>query len=194
MRRRALCCTLLAGVLAAGCAGTPQVRQAAPAGHPPLESVLVLVDTDVIGAAFAAYQGSVPFGSRTGNWHGFITHLTEGLRAEARKSGIDAAVEAVSLRAAPPVARGARAVLTVRASAFTRLKEFVGDRDLGWRGDTSWEFSLLERDANGRFATTWSAGLRHVNLNPALCGNYEGCSQSLAQQVFRQLRESGLAR
>lgn len=198
MRKRLPASLLCAAVLVAACAGTgaPQTRRALAAGHPPLSSVVMLVDTDTMGAAFAAYQGSLPFESRTPDAHGFFTNFAQALREEANAAGLPAAVETVSLRAGAAQALRGHAgepVLTLRATHYSTLREAVGGRNLGWRGDTTWDFSLAER-AGTRYDTTWSATLRNVNLNPVLCGHYERCGAALAHQVFQQLRETGLVR
>ena len=198
MRRRLLGALLGAAVLATACAGAgaPQTRRAVAAGHPPLSSVVILVDTDVMGAAFASYQGSLPFESRRADSQGFFDRFAQALRDEANAAGLAATVETVSLRAGTPQVLRGRAgepVLTLRATQYGVLRETVGGRNLGWRGDTSWEFSLAER-SGARHETAWSVTVRHVNLNPALCGRYEQCGATLARQVFQQLREAGLVR
>lgn len=180
-----------------GCTGITDTRMAPAAGRSPLSQLLVIVQTDTIGSAFAAYRGSVPFASKTGDWQGFTDHLVAGLKAEAAMAGIDATVELVSTKGLPagplPNARG-WPVLTIRAVSYTARKEAVSGRDLGWSGDTAWDFSLSERPATGPYARVWAAGIKNENLNPALCGNYEGCSKALAGKVFAQMRKDGLIR
>jgi hypothetical protein len=192
----------LAAVLAvaaalAACTGMTETRLAAAPGRAPLSQLVVLIDKDVIGSAFAAYKGTLPLGPKTGDFQGFIDHLVSGVQAEAQAAGIDATVEVVSARSRQAssvnTALG-RPVLMIRATSFTTRKDAVGGRDLGWAGDTAWEFSLAERPATGPYAKTWVAGIKSENLNPTLCGNYDGCSKALAVKVFSQMRKDGVVR
>lgn len=193
-RRAVLAC---ATALAAGCTGMADTRQAPPPGHAALTQLAIVVDTDTIGAAFAAYQSAVPFGAKSGDWQGFIDHLSASLREQARGAGIDATVDVVSMRAlrvVPPSMSRGRPVLFVRALTFTRRVETVSGRDHGWGGDTAWEFALSEKQGSGPYARAWVAGVKNENLNPALCGDYSRCSAALAGRVFDQMRKDGLAR
>ena len=180
----------------AACTGLPETKVAPAPGRAPLTSIHVLVDRDVIGAAFASYRGSVPFGSRTGDYQGFMENLVAGIQAEAAAASITAQVDVVSLKAAraTPVASRGRPVLTVKATSYTTRKEVVGGRDLGWSGDTAWEFSLAERKEGSNYQTAWVGVVKHENLNPALCGNYDRCSKALAERIFSQMRKDGLIR
>lgn len=187
----------LTTAMAAGCTGMAETKVAPPAGHAPLAQLAIVVDTDTIGAAFAAYQGSVPFGAKSGDWQGFIDRLSAALREQATAAGVDATIDVVSMRAlrtVPSSTLRGRPVLFVRAVTYTGRKEAIGGRDLGWSGDTNWEFSLSEKQGSAPYARIWLAGVQHENLNPALCGNYERCSPALASRVFDQLRKDGLVR
>lgn len=180
-----------------GCTGMAETRVAGAPGRAPVSQLVVLIDKDVISSAFAAYKGTVPFGAKTGDYLGFIEHLVAGVQTEAQAAGVEASVEVVSVRSrqvsSVNTALG-RPVLMIRATSFTTRKETVGGRDLGWAGDTAWEFSLAEKPAAGPYAKTWVAGIKSENLNPTLCGNYENCSKALAGKVFAQMRKDGVVR
>jgi hypothetical protein len=186
----------LAATLAA-CTGMAETKVAPPAGHAPLSHLAIVVDTDTLGAVFAAYQASVPFGSKTGDWRGFIDHLSAVLREQATAAGVEAMVDVVSMRAlriVPSSTLRGRPVLFVRAMTDTGRKEVVGGRDLGWSGDTNWEFALSEKQGSAPYARIWLAGVQHENLNPARCGNDDRCSPALAGPVFEQSRKGVLVR
>jgi hypothetical protein len=179
------------------CTGMTETRLPAAPGRAPVTQLVVLIDKDVIGSAFAAYQGTVPFGAKTGDYQGFIDHLVSGVQSEAQAAGVEASVEVVSVkarRASTVNTSLGRPVLMIRATSFTTRKEVVGGRDLGWAGDTAWEFTLAEKPASGPYARTWAAGIKNENLNPTLCGNYESCSKALAGKVFSQMRKDGVVR
>ncbi|HZY19133.1 MAG TPA: hypothetical protein VFE82_11685 [Ramlibacter sp.] len=185
--------SLALAALLAACGSVPVTTPAPPTGQGPLRSVVLVVDTDVIGAAFADYQGPAPARARIGEYQDFAGQFTEGLRAEARRAGLEAGVELVSFKALGGDAVGrwqGRPVLVVRASHYTVRKDTAG-RALGWSGDTAWELRLFEAPA-GRYATRWSAELPSENLHPALCGAYRRCSRVLAERLFAALRRDGL--
>lgn len=188
---------LAAATTLGACTGMTETRLAATPGRTPVTQLVVLIDKDVIGSAFAAYKGTVPFGAKAGDYQGFIDHLVSGVQAEAQAAGVEASVEVVSVRARQAstvnTALG-RPVLMIRATSFATRKDGVGGRDLGWAGDTAWEFSLAEKPATGSYARTWVAGIKNENLNPTLCGNYEHCGKALASKVFSQLRKDGVVR
>lgn len=188
---------LLGAIGLAGCTGMAETKMAAAPGRAPVSQLVVLIDKDVISSAFAAYKSAAPLGARSADYQGFIDHLVSGVQTEAQAAGVEASVEVVSVRARQAssvnTALG-QPVLMIRATSFTTRKEAVGGRDLGWAGDTAWDFSLAEKPASGPYAKTWAAGIKSENLNPTLCGNYENCSKALAGKVFAQLRKDGVVR
>jgi hypothetical protein len=195
---RALLACIVAFALSA-CTGVADTRLARSAVRPPLTSLVILVDKDVIGGAFAAYRGSGRFlsGNRTGDLQDFMDNLRAGLLSEAAAAGIDADVEVVSLqssRTLQPFFTTGKPLLTIRALSYTKLSRMLGKDDLGWNGDTSWDFSLMEKTATAAYAKTWVAGVKNENLNPALCGSYENCSRALASRVFVQMKKDGVVK
>ena len=176
---------LLAPVIALAQAGAP-----ATAVRPPLFTLVVLVDRDVIVEAFASYRGPGASAANPADHRPFLDHFAAGLREQSRASGIDAVVEVISLkethaaRAAYP-AQG-RPVLLVRATGFTKANQ-------GWSGDTALEFNLARRGKDD-YQTEWEGAIAHENLSPALCGNYERCGKSLAERIFALMRKEGLVR
>lgn len=187
----------VAAVLVAGCTGIAETRLPAAPGRAPLNQLVVLIDRDVIGSAFASYKGAMPLGAKTGDYQGFIDSLVSGVQTEAKAAGVDASFEVVSIKArqaSSVLPALGKPVLMIRALSFTTRRDSVGGRDLGWAGDTAWEFSLAEKPAAGPYAKTWVAGIKNENLNPMLCGNYESCSKSLANKVFSQMRKDGVVR
>lgn len=190
---------LCVGVLwMSGCTGVTETRLAASPNRAPItKKLVVLIDSDVIGAAFASYRGSVPFASRTANYQGFIDNLVASTHREAEVSGLDVKVEVLSLktlRANAPFPSTGEPVLVIKALSFTRHVEVIGNHDLGWNGDTAWDFSLSEKVAGNPYKQTWAAGTKHENLNPFLCGSYGDCSKALVGRVFAQMRKDGVVR
>ncbi|MDO9359980.1 MAG: hypothetical protein Q7T70_13430 [Polaromonas sp.] len=189
-------CVLAAWI--SGCTGVIETRLASRPDRAPLATKLVvLIDSDVIGAAFASYRGTVPLASKSADYQGFIDNLKAGTIAEAKAAGIDAHVEVVSLKALRSGARfpsSGEPVLVMKALSFTRRLELIGNRDLGWSGDTAWDFSLSEKMTGSPYRQTWSATTQHENLNPFLCGNYADCSKALVSRVFSQMRKDGILR
>lgn len=191
-RRRLILATPALLLAAMACTGVVETRQARGAGRAPLRRLTVRIDTDLIGAAFAAYQGSVPFASRTADWSGFVAHFLDTCRAELRASGIDGMVETISPRTHKVGLAQTDAVLIFRASAWVTRKEAVTGRDHGWSGASTWEAVLVERSVGETFKRSWAATIASENLNPALCGNYSACSPALARRFFEQLRQDGI--
>jgi hypothetical protein len=192
-----LCCLGLLSI--SGCTGLTETRVAASPNRAPVsKKLVVLIDTDVIGAAFASYRGTGPFSSKSANYQGFIDNLITSTRTEAATAGVDAKVEVVSLKALS--SRGALfpssgdPVLVMKALSFTKRMEVIGNRDLGWNGDTAWDFSLSEKVAGSPYKQTWAATTKHENLNPTLCGGYGDCSKAMVSRVFAQMRKDGVVR
>jgi hypothetical protein len=181
-----------------GCTGVTETRMAATPNRAPIsKKLVVLIDNDVISAAFSSYKGSVPFASKSADYQGFIDHLVASARSEAEAAGIDAKVEVISvkaLRSGIPYPSSNQPVLVIKALSFTKRTEVIGNRDLGWNGDTAWDFSLFERVGGNAYKQTWSAVTKHENLNPFLCGNYGDCSKALVGRVFAQMRKDGVVR
>jgi hypothetical protein len=192
-----LCCL---GVLwMSACTGLTETRLAASPNRAPIsKNLVVLIDTDVIGAAFASYRGTGPFSSKSADYQGFIDNLTASTRTEAATAGIDAKVELVSLKTLRSgMARfpsSGEPVLVMKALSFTRRMEVIGNRDLGWNGDTAWDFSLSEKVAGSPYKQTWAATTKHENLNPSLCGGYGDCSKAMVSRVFALMRKDGVVR
>ena len=181
----------------AGCAGIAETRRPASPGRAPLSQLIVLIDRDVIGAAFASYKGAVSVvRTKSGDDQAFIDHLVAGVQAEAQAAGVEASVEVVSVKARQAATLNTafgRPVLMIRALSFAKGTDGEGGR-VGWTGDTSWDFSLAERPTSGAYAKTWAAGIAHEDLNPTRCGDYERCGKSLANKVFVQMRRDGVVR
>lgn len=181
------------------CTGVVDTRLVRSASKPPLTSLVILVDRDAIGGAFAAYKGSgrIPFTSKSGGLQDFIDNLQAGLLTEAETAGIDAVVEVVSLqsnRTLQEFFKTGKPLLTIRAVSYTRLVRTIGNDNLGWSGDSAWDFSLMEKTTAASYGKTWGAGVKNENLNPALCGYYVNCSRALANRIFVQMRKDGVVK